>query len=90
MILSLVLEVLVGLSWEELEESAAVEEEALASSSGWGLKVSEEVVLLTIKGSWHSYSPPSAVGQWRRFLEGYDDEDDDEEEVSRQSATSSY
>ena len=73
MILSLVLEVLVGLSWEELEESAAVEEEALASSSGWGLKVSEEVVLLTIKGSWHSYSPPSAVGQWRRFLEGYDD-----------------
>ena len=76
-----------GLSWEELEESAAVEEEALASSSGWGLKVSEEVVLLTIKGSWHSYCPPSAVGQWRRFLEGYDEDDD---EVSRHSATSSY
>ena len=79
MILSLVLEVLVGLSWEELEESAAVEEEALAFSSGWGLKVSEELVLLTIKGSWHNnYYPPSAVGQWRRFLEGYDDEEEEE------------
>ena len=46
-----------------------MEEEGLASSSRWGLKVSEELVVLAmIKGSLHNYSPPPAVAQWRLFL----------------------